>query len=41
MRNRRREKWLGEQGITEEERVERGKQLGEQDHTDFENPYVS
>lgn len=41
MRNRRREKNLREQGITEEERVERGKELGEQDCTDFENPYVS
>ncbi|KAI1404273.1 MFS general substrate transporter [Hypoxylon fuscum] len=39
MRNRRREKNLREQGITEEERVERGKELGEQDCTDFENPY--
>ncbi|KAI4863509.1 MFS general substrate transporter [Hypoxylon rubiginosum] len=41
MRNRRREKHLREQGITEEERVERGKQLGGQDCTDFQNPYVS
>ncbi|KAI0109342.1 MFS general substrate transporter [Hypoxylon sp. NC0597] len=39
MRNRRRDKQLREQGLTEEERVERGKQLGEQDYTDFENPY--
>ncbi|KAI0155386.1 MFS general substrate transporter [Hypoxylon sp. FL1284] len=39
MRNRRREKNLREQGISEEERVERGKQLGEQDCTDFKNPY--
>ncbi|KAI1372567.1 MFS general substrate transporter [Hypoxylon crocopeplum] len=39
LRNRRREKQLREQGISEEERVERGKQLGEQDYTDFENPY--
>ncbi|KAI0880641.1 MFS general substrate transporter [Annulohypoxylon maeteangense] len=38
-RNRRREKQLAEQGISEEERIERGKQLGEQDCTDFENPY--
>ncbi|KAK6951236.1 hypothetical protein Daesc_007767 [Daldinia eschscholtzii] len=40
MRNWRREKWLRDQGITEEERVERGKRLGEQDCTDFENPYT-
>ncbi|OTB02783.1 hypothetical protein M426DRAFT_191565 [Hypoxylon sp. CI-4A] len=39
MRNRRREKLLQGQGISEEERVLRGKQLGEQDYTDFENPY--
>ncbi|KAI0376190.1 MFS general substrate transporter [Hypomontagnella monticulosa] len=39
MRNRRRDTLLREQGITEEQRVERGKQLGEQDCTDFENPY--
>lgn len=41
MRNRRRDKNLLEQGITEEERIERGQVLGDQDTTDFENPYVS
>lgn len=41
MRNKRRAKRLEELGISEEERVERGKQLGEQDATDFENIYVS
>lgn len=41
MRNKRRAKRLQELGISEEERVERGKQLGEQDATDFENIYVS
>lgn len=40
-RNKRREKHLQDLGISEEERVERGKQLGEQDATDFENIYVS
>ncbi|KAK8079162.1 major facilitator superfamily transporter [Apiospora phragmitis] len=39
MRNKRRAKRLQELGISEEERVERGKQLGEQDATDFENIY--
>ncbi|KAI2605721.1 MFS general substrate transporter [Hypoxylon fragiforme] len=39
LRNRRREKELRDQGVTEEQRVERGKELGEQDYTDFENPY--
>jgi len=32
---------LREQGVSEEERIKRGKELGEQDVTDFENPYVS
>jgi hypothetical protein len=41
MRNRRRDRELREQGITEEERVAKGKDLGEQDYTDFQNPYVS
>ena len=40
-RNRRTEKMLREQGISEEERVKRGGKLGEQDLTDFQNPYVS
>ncbi|KAK7912093.1 major facilitator superfamily transporter [Apiospora marii] len=39
MRNKRRAKHLQELGISEEERIERGKQLGEQDATDFENIY--
>lgn len=41
LRNRRREKLLLEQGLTEEERVAKAKLLGEQDYTDFENIYVS
>lgn len=41
LRNRRREKLLREQGLTEEERVAKAKLLGEQDCTDFENIYVS
>lgn len=28
-------------GLTEEERIRRGKELGEADATDFENPHVS
>ncbi|KAI1203407.1 MFS general substrate transporter [Nemania serpens] len=39
LRNRRREKLLREQGLTEEERVAKAKLLGEQDCTDFENIY--
>ncbi|KAI0446935.1 MFS general substrate transporter [Xylaria telfairii] len=38
-RNRRRDKWLREQGLTEEDRVAKAKLLGEQDYTDFENIY--
>lgn len=41
LRNRRREKLLREQGVTEEERIAKAKLLGEQDYTDFENIYVS
>lgn len=41
MRNRRRDKMMETDGLTEEERQRRGKELGEQDSTDFENPYVS
>lgn len=41
LRNRRREKKLREQGVTEEDRIAKAKLLGEQDYTDFENPYVS
>lgn len=39
-RNKRREKMMQEQGITEEEQILRGKELGEQDVTDLKNPYV-
>ncbi|KAI0007421.1 MFS general substrate transporter [Xylariaceae sp. FL0662B] len=39
LRNRRRERRLHEEGLGEEERAQRGKELGEQDYTDFENPY--
>ncbi|KAJ9133808.1 Major facilitator superfamily transporter [Pleurostoma richardsiae] len=38
-RNKRRDRMLREQGVSEEERIKRGKELGEQDVTDFENPY--
>jgi len=41
LRNRRRDKLLREQGLTEEIRIAKAKMLGEQDYTDFENPYVS
>lgn len=40
-RNRRTRRRLADEGIEEEERIARGKTLGEQDVTDFENPYVS
>lgn len=40
-RNRRTRKRLADEGIDEQERIARGKALGEQDMTDFENPYVS
>jgi ACS family allantoate permease-like MFS transporter len=39
-RNKRQDKMMQEQGITEEERIQRGKELGEQDVTDLKNPYV-
>lgn len=39
IRNKRRARKLQEDGISEEERVKRGQVLGEQDCTDFENPY--
>ncbi|KAI1336479.1 major facilitator superfamily transporter [Xylariaceae sp. FL0016] len=39
MRNRRRDRKLRDEGLTEEECAERAKGLGEQDCTDFENPY--
>ena len=40
MRNRRRERENESDGLSESERLRRGKELGEQDYTDFENPYV-
>ena len=40
MRNRRRDRMMLEQGISEEERIKRGKEMGEQDCTDFQNVYV-
>ncbi|CAJ2502982.1 Uu.00g103760.m01.CDS01 [Anthostomella pinea] len=39
LRNRRRNKQLASDGLSEEDRIVRAKQLGEQDYTDFENPY--
>lgn len=43
MRNKRRDRdRTGEiDGLTDDERQKKGKELGEQDYTDFENPYVS
>lgn len=38
-RNKRRDALMQSDGLTEEERVKRGKEFGEQDYTDFENPY--
>lgn len=40
-RNRRRQRRFEQEGISEEERVRRAQELGEQDTTDFKNPYVS
>lgn len=40
-RNRKTRRRLADEGIEEEERIARGQALGEQDVTDFENPYVS
>lgn len=40
-RNRRRQRQWEQSGISEEERVARAQELGEQDTTDFKNPYVS
>ncbi|KAH9885664.1 MFS general substrate transporter [Xylariomycetidae sp. FL2044] len=39
LRNRRRDKQQREEGLSEEDRIQRGQALGEQDCTDFENPY--
>lgn len=41
LRNRRRQKQWEQDGLSEEDRVARGQELGEQDTTDFKNPYVS
>lgn len=40
-RNRRTYKRLAEDGVSDEERINRGQALGQQDVTDFQNPYVS
>lgn len=40
-RNKQRDAAMAVDGLTVEERAKRGKELGEQDYTDFENPYVS
>ncbi|KAH8194464.1 hypothetical protein TruAng_011373 [Truncatella angustata] len=37
--NRRRDRQMQNDGISKEEQVNQGKTLGEQDYTDFENPY--
>ncbi|KAI0122569.1 MFS general substrate transporter [Daldinia grandis] len=39
MRNRRRDRRMMELGISEEDSIKAGLEMGEQDHTDFENPY--
>ncbi|TFK53036.1 MFS general substrate transporter [Heliocybe sulcata] len=39
LRNRRRDKAMATDGLTEEQRSRLGKELGEKDTTDFENPY--
>jgi ACS family allantoate permease-like MFS transporter len=41
IRNKRRDKAAESDGLTAEDRIRRGKELGEQDATDFENPHVS
>ncbi|KAK7748091.1 hypothetical protein SLS53_001343 [Cytospora paraplurivora] len=38
-RNRRTLKRLAQDGVSDEERIKRGQELGQQDATDFENPY--
>ncbi|KAF6827492.1 major facilitator superfamily transporter [Colletotrichum plurivorum] len=40
-RNKKRDADMATDGLTEEERAKRGKEYGEADYTDFENPYVS
>ncbi|KAI1376812.1 MFS general substrate transporter [Hypoxylon crocopeplum] len=39
MRNRRRDRRMGELGISEEDSVNTGKEMGEQDYTDLQNPF--
>lgn len=39
LRNRRLDKAIANDGLTEEERTLRAKKMGEEDKTDFENPY--
>ncbi|KAL1304395.1 hypothetical protein AAFC00_003395 [Neodothiora populina] len=39
LRNRRRERAMQNDGLSEEERIKKAKELGEADATDFENPY--
>ena len=41
MRNRRRDRKMREEGVSEADRIARGKELGQMDYTDIENPYVS
>lgn len=41
LRNRRRQEQWRQAGVSGEERVARAQELGEQDTTDFDNPYVS
>ncbi|TEA13684.1 putative transporter [Colletotrichum sidae] len=38
-RNKKRDVTMANDGLTEDERAKRGKELGEADYTDFENPY--
>ncbi|EIM89633.1 MFS general substrate transporter [Stereum hirsutum FP-91666 SS1] len=40
-RNRLKDAALAKDGLTEEERIAKGKEYGESDTTDFENPYLS
>ena len=39
LRNRRRDRKQREEGLSEEDRIARGKELGQQDYTDFENQF--
>lgn len=41
LRNRRTLERLAQDGVSDEERIRRGQEMGQQDATDFENPYVS